>query len=205
MKKFILTTILFLACLLCYGESHKLGKITVKEWAGTKNKKPPFCAYGMVDVKGNYEKYYQAYKNNTKALEDDHFDEKVEKLKGKKSVTYQLIFRHWLIGELFRIQEVHKKMDNAKWWIISENLVFKGKKNASLWFIKKELLKKTKSGWVGSKFKHLVVNIAFVEMSNNQTRIYYRMEIDAKEKRTLKATKNEVYKGINNILKLFKK
>lgn len=162
--------------------------------------KVPFTAYGIADVPGNYEEYHTAYINSTKELEDDHFSKKIVVENTAEKATYLLVFRHWFIGELFQLQEEHKKLKQAKWPIISMNSDYPGVPQADLWWVRKQLLPKTKSYWVGDRFKQLDIQIAFIDLGLNRTRIYYHMLIDAEGKRTLKDVEEEVKDGITNII-----
>lgn len=162
----------------------------------------PYSAYAIADVQGNYEDYYYGYKNNTKNLEDgDYFSKKNTIQETNTSAIYRLIFKHWLIGEIFQIQEDHKKITQAQWTVISMDRKFQGKLQADMWWIDKQLLPETKSSLVGDRFKLLKVQICFINLSPNQTRLYYYMQIDAEDKRTQKAVNEEVKDGINNIIK----
>jgi hypothetical protein len=180
----------------------KVGDILVYPLPSVVNEKEArYAAYAVVDVDGNYEDYYKAYKQNTKSLEDEYFSRKVTIFEKESSACYQLLFTQWFIGELFRLQEDHEKQTNSKLAIISRNLAFEGQKEATLWKVQKYLLPKTKSSWVGEKFRYLDAYIAFIDMGKGRTRIFYRMALDAHERRSVKAVEQEAREGIANILK----
>ncbi len=199
MKKIFLFLLLFF-CSLAFSQAVAPEKIVVFPWPGAANTSAPFSVYGLVDAPGSYEDYYIAYKDNTQKIEDDHYKRK-EKIsqEGEKS-TYQLVFTHWIIGELFRLEEIHEKLPLSSGAMISYTLSYPGVEKAALWMVKKSLLEKTKSSWVGDKFKHLKMEIAFIDMGKDRTRIYLYMELDAEGKRTLKAVEQEVFDAIANIL-----
>lgn len=198
-------TFIFILSIFAYAYIPVVPKsvIVVYQWPKSNTKKPPFTAYGMVDLDGDYGKYYSTYKNNTKTLEDSHFKRKVKSSAKGKPLDYELVFTHWLIGEIFRIKEEHRKAEISN-WVTVHNLSFPGKQKAMAWTVTKYLMKKTKSGWVGDKFKEMKVTIHFIEMGKNKTRIYYKMKLDAHGERSLIKVKTAVNNSIRNIIRLYK-
>ena len=187
-------------------DTASLGAIQVYPLASDIGKdKARYSAYGVVDVHGDYRNYHQLYQSNTEKLEDDHFSRKVALLRSKTTVHYDLIFTHWLIGEIFRLREEHVKIERSRLAVISRRFTFDGRDAASMWKVRKYLRTDTKSSWVGDRFRYLDIYIAFIDMGTNRTRIFYRMILDAEDKRNQQAVNDEVRSGIANILKCRKK
>jgi len=165
------------------------------------NQKPPFSAYAVWDVAGDYSAYYQKYLNNTKILEDEHFSEKVLVSKTPQCTTYDLVFTHWLIGELFRLREQHY-FGQSNGQALGLSHVLDAQTTVKVWVVKKFLRAETKDSWVGDNFNHLDVYIAFLEIAPQRTRLYYQIAIDADERRTLQSALQEAKDGLQNIYNL---
>ncbi|NUM34958.1 MAG: hypothetical protein HUU50_10470 [Candidatus Brocadiae bacterium] len=202
MKKILF--LLFFCCFFCFSQNAIAPeKIFVYPWPSFANTSAPFCVYGLVDAPGDYEEYYLAYRENTSKIEDDHYKRKEKVAQEGEKTTYHLVFTHWVIGELFRLEEIHEKVavdSGPMMQIVSYSLSYPGLQKTNLWMVRKCLLEKSKSSWVGDKFKHLQIEIAFINMGQNRTRIYLRMELDAEGKRSLEKVEQEAFKALANIL-----
>ncbi len=184
--------------MLLFGQS--IGNITVGTPPGVSNQKPPFCAYSVADIAVSFEEMHNRYLRNTKKLEDEHYDETVLAEESENSVTYQLVFTHWLAGELFRLEEIHTKWKNTSASKLKIDHILPNNPNINAWTIEKTLMKSTKNSWVGDKFNELDIYIIFVELQPKLTRIYYQIAVDAEERRTLEASKKAARNGITDIL-----
>ncbi len=191
--------VFFLVIPIAFGQPFP--KIVVAPTPGVANEHPPFSAYAVQDVAGDYEYYHDLYMQNTERLEDDHFDRKINVLIGKKRSVIQLVFTHWLAGELFRLQEEHQKLEVDPRTIGLSHIARDLGSLTQLWEVKKYLMKDTKSGWVGDNFIHLEVYIAFIQLPGNRTRIYYQIAVDAQDRQTLQASSDEAKTGLENILR----
>ncbi len=150
--------------------------------------------YGFVDLPENYQKLYSFYKKNTEAIENPYFSEKISVWENQKNNEqhYHLIFRHWFAGELFRFMEEHKKIEKALWKNTSDQsfVAFAGEKKADIgikqadmWTIKKYLLEKSKSSYVEEDLQYMEMNIAFIKISPQKTRVYFHLVVNAKNQR----------------------
>lgn len=185
-------------------EKVTVGTVVAYPFPEHPNKELPFFAYAMADVEGNYEDYFNTYKNNTKALEDKHYKRTETISQEKDKTTYQLVFTHWLVGELFRFEEVHTKLPKSQGWMIRKTLAFEGKEEAPIWLVTKKLMKETKSKRVGDDFKHMEMTLSFIDMGENRTRLYSTLSIDSKETKTLEATIRDVKNGVSDVIRLKK-
>lgn len=165
------------------------------------NKVPPFSGYAVLDIPGNYTAHYTKYVNNTKILEDEHFDEKKLVSKTPQCTTYDLIFSHSIVGELFRLREQHYAMKgNGQSLGIAH--VLSPQTTTNVWIVKKFLRQETKSSWVGDHFKYLDSYIMFIELDPQHTRLYYQIAISADERNLLFEVIEEAKKGVRNIYAL---
>ncbi len=164
-------------------------------------------AFGLVDVHENYEQIYYAYRNNTKLIEDDHFSKKVtiSQKTQKNFFQYQLIFRHWFVGELFRLEEKHQKLFAQKWWGLNREIAFPNPEKADMWLIHKYLMPETKDSWVGDNFKYMRIELRFMDLGENKTRLYFHIVVDSKGNRTLEEVKGTVRGAIQTILDIAQK
>ena len=162
-----------------------------------------YSSYGLVDVSGDYKSYYEGYKENTEIFERERYKRKIVIFEKETSACYQLVYSHWFIGQLFRFQEDHEKnlYPQSQLNVISRSIVWQGVKEAEAWVVHKYLLPETKSSNVGDKLRHLDVYIAFINMGENKTRIFYHITFDSEGKRSVEAAKKEVDQDLKAIIK----
>ncbi|WP_372367836.1 hypothetical protein [Candidatus Uabimicrobium sp. HlEnr_7] len=154
---------------------------------------------GIVDLDIGYEKLHSIYINNTKKIESSHFSKKINIKNDKKTALYHLVYTHWLVGELFKLEEKHQKI-NKGWWLNTSEVVFPSNKKTEMWVVNKYLLKKTKHSWVGDNLEHLEMMFVFIKMGKKKTRLFFHMIVNAEGCRTTDECKEQTGKILNKIL-----
>lgn len=188
---------------ICLFSEKKIGEFFIFESPELVEKKElkDHSIHGMVDLELDYNTLHSIYTKNTKEIENGYFSQKITVEKKDDEALYHIVYDHWLAGELFKLEEKHQKV-NRKWWPCSTEIVFPKKEKTDMWIIEKSLIIDTKNPWIGNRLEHLQMMFAFIDMGNDQSRLFFHMVVDAEGCRTTEECKEQMRDTLERILSL---
>ena len=177
-------------------------EIRVEGFTAENQETPPFAALGFLDLAIHFEKLHELYLRNTRKLEDQTYSRKKINLDSPTEKSFDLVYRHWLLGKLFTIRESHQKTTLGDASLKAHDTGFKGLAAADVWLIHKRLLLETKSRLVGNAFNDLDANLAFIDLGNQKSRVYVFFEVEVVDVKSTKDVKAMISSFLSDLREL---